>query len=601
VTHATAADTTAPLKEAIENALAQPTLPAAFQVTAAANADRPALRTFGIDGELTWGEYADRVRSVATGLYALGVRPGDAVGLMLANCSEFHILDSAAIHLGAAPFSIYFTNPVDQILPIIRNSEAKVVFAQPQYAETMAEVKRQSGDTIEHIVVLGDDAGAGTMTLAELEAQDAPAGFDFDASWRAIQPEDIAGIVYTSGTTGEPKGVEWSHGALIENMRGLNKLAPPSPAGRWVSYLPMAHLAERFMSHYCSMAFGYTIMTAPDVKALGGALAEAHPTRFFAVPRVYEKLAEGVKAIAASDERLRSALATALRAAEAAYAGDLTPELASQAEDAKQTLAPIREKLGLDATEYRGAAAAPMRVDTHQLFHAIGLPVAEIWGMSETALTISNPPERIKAGTVGKPQPGVEAKLAEDGELLVRGPIFSRYRNDPERTRQALDDEGWLATGDVATVDEDGYYKIVDRKKELIINSAGKNIAPAMVENRIKQQSPIIGHAVAIGDRRPYLTALIVLDEEGVQAFAAREGLTGSFEELTRDEKVHTEVARAIEAANQTLARIEQVKKHKILEGVSWLPGSETVTQTMKLKRRVINEKQARDIEELYA
>ena len=601
MTHATAADTTAPLKEAIENALAQPTLPAAFQVTAAANADRPALRTFGIDGELTWGEYADRVRSVATGLYALGVRPGDAVGLMLANCSEFHILDSAAIHLGAAPFSIYFTNPVDQILPIIRNSEAKVVFAQPQYAETMAEVKRQSGDTIEHIVVLGDDAGAGTMTLAELEAQDSPAGFDFDASWRAIQPEDIAGIVYTSGTTGEPKGVEWSHGALIENMRGLNKLAPPSPAGRWVSYLPMAHLAERFMSHYCSMAFGYTITTAPDVKALGGALAEAHPTRFFAVPRVYEKLAEGVKAIAASDERLRAALETALRAAEAEYAGDLTPELASQAEEARQTLAPIREKLGLDATEYRGAAAAPMRVDTHQLFHAIGLPVAEIWGMSETALTISNPPERIKAGTVGKPQPGVEAKLAEDGELMVRGPIFTRYRNDPERTRQALDDEGWLATGDVATVDDDGYYKIVDRKKELIINSAGKNIAPAMVENRIKQQSPIIGHAVAIGDQKPYLTALIVLDEEGLQAFAAREGLSGSFEELTRDPKVRAEVARAIEAANQTLARIEQVKRHKILEGVSWLPGSDTVTQTMKLKRRVINEQQAREIEELYA
>jgi long-subunit acyl-CoA synthetase (AMP-forming) len=600
VSHVGTTSNVGELQQAIDKALAQHTLPAAFQVTAAANADRPALRTFGRDDELTWGEYADRVRSVAAGLAALGVRKGDAVGLMLANCSEFHILDNAAIHLGAAPFSIYFTNPVDQILPIIANSQARVVFAQPQYAETMAEVARRAGH-IEHIVVLGDEAGAGTMTLSELEALEPPADFDFSATWQAIGPDDIAGIVYTSGTTGEPKGVEWSHGALVSNMRGLNALAAPSPAGRWVSYLPMAHLAERFMSHYCSMAFGYTITTAPDVKALGGTLADARPTRFFAVPRVYEKLGEGAKAIAGSDERLRDALGTALKAVEAAQAGTLDPELAAAAEEARQALQPIREKLGLDQTEYRGAAAAPMREDTHHLFNALGLPVAEIWGMSETALTVSNPPARIKAGTVGKPQPGVEAKLGDDGELLIRGPIFTRYRNDPERTRQAVDSEGFLHTGDIATVDEDGYYEIVDRKKELIINSAGKNIAPAMVENRIKQQSPIIGHAVAIGDRRPYLTALIVLDEEGLQAFAAREGLSGSFEELTRDQRVHAEVARAVGAANGTLARIEEAKHFKLLEGVSWLPGCDEVTQTMKLKRRVINGKYAHEIASLYA
>ena len=182
----------------------------------------------------------------------------------------------------------------------------------------------------------------------------------------------------------------------------------------------------------------------------------------------------------------------------------------------------MRTKLGLESTEWRGAAAAPMRVDTHQLWTALGLPVAEIWGMSETAMTISNPPKRIKMGTVGKPQPGVEAKLADDGELLVRGPIFSRYRRDPEKTEAAFEPGGWLKTGDIAQIDEDGYFKIVDRKKEIIINAAGKNIAPAMVENRLKAQSPIIGHAVAIGDQRSYLTALVVLDEEGLTAFAAR-------------------------------------------------------------------------------
>jgi long-chain acyl-CoA synthetase len=595
----TATPDTATLAAAIESALAQHTLCAAFQVTAAASADRPALRTLGSEREFSWSEYAAGVRTIAGGLYALGVRQGDAVALMLAGCSEFHLIDTAAMHLGAAPFSIYFSNPVEQILPMIRNSEARIVFTQPQYADIIAEVAKEAG-TIEHIVVLGDDAGAGTMTLAALEALEVPADFDFEATWRAVTPEDIAGIVYTSGTTGEPKGVEWSHGALIDNMRGLHALAPVSPGGRMVSYLPMAHLAERFMTNYCTLAFGYSITTAPDPKQLGAALAVSHPTRFFGVPRIFEKLGEGAKAIAGTDERLGEALATGIALAIASQSAPLDPEQAVALAEAQAALTPVREKLGMEATEWRGAAAAPTREDTHQLWTALGLPIAEIWGMSETAMTISNPPRRIKMGTVGKPQPGVEAKLADDGELLVRGPIFSRYRKDPEKTREAFAPGGWLKTGDIAAIDEDGYFKIVDRKKEIIINAAGKNIAPAMVENRLKAQSAIIGYAVAIGDRRSYLTALVVLDEEGLTGFAAHEGLTGSFAELSSDATVLAEVARAVEAANATLARVEQIKKYAILEG-GWLPGGEEVTQTMKLKRRVINAKYARDIEALYA
>jgi long-subunit acyl-CoA synthetase (AMP-forming) len=241
-----------------------------------------------------------------------------------------------------------------------------------------------------------------------------------------------------------------------------------------------------------------------------------------------------------------------------------------------------------------------MRVDTHQLWTALGLPVAEIWGMSETAMTISNPPSRIKMGTVGKPQPGVEAKLADDGELLVRGPIFSRYRRDPEKTEAAFEPGGWLKTGDIAKIDDDGYFSIVDRKKEIIINAAGKNIAPAMVENRLKAQSPIIGHVVAIGDRRSYLTALVVLDEEGLTGFAARSGLEDGFVELCAHPDVTAEVARAVEAANATLARVEQIKRYTVLT-VGWLPGGDEVTQTMKLKRRVINDKYGEQIEALYA
>jgi long-subunit acyl-CoA synthetase (AMP-forming) len=585
----------APTSETIEQALAQHTLCGAFQVTAAAHPDRPALRSLGAEREYTWGEYAEEVRRIAGGLDALGVRAGDAVALMLAGCSEFHLIDTAAMHLGAAPFSIYFSNPVAQILPMIENSQARVIFTQPQFADIVADVARQS-PTIEHIIVVG---GEGELTVESLPAPDA--SFDFEATWRAIGPEDIAGIVYTSGTTGEPKGVEWSHGALIDNMRGLHALAPVSPGGRMVSYLPMAHLAERFMTNYCTLAFGYSVTTAPDPRQLGDGLAVSHPTRFFGVPRIFEKLGEGAKAIAASDPVLSAALARGIELAVASNAGPLTDAQHAELEAVRATLAPVREKLGLEATEWRGAAAAPMRVDTHELFTALGLPVAEIWGMSETAMTISNPPGRIKMGTVGKPQPGVEAKLADDGELLVRGPIFSRYRRDPEKTTAAFEEPGrWLKTGDVAVIDEDGYFKIVDRKKEIIINAAGKNVAPAMVENRIKAQSPVIGHAVAIGDKRSYLTALIVLDEEGVTGFAKRTGLEGSFDELTGEAAVLAEVERAVAAANETLARVEQVKKYTVLP-VGWLPGSDEVTQTMKLKRRVINDKYAVEIEALYA
>jgi long-subunit acyl-CoA synthetase (AMP-forming) len=577
----------APSAETIEQALAQHTLCAAFQVTAAAHPERPALRTLGVEREYTWGEYADEVQRIAGGLHALGVRAGDAVALMLAGCSEFHLIDTAAMHIGAAPFSIYFTNPVAQIVPMIENSEAKVVFTQPQFLETIEDVARQT-DSIEHIIV---------VEPGKVDVPAAGDDFDFEAAWRAVGPDDIAGIVYTSGTTGEPKGVEWSHGALIDNMRGLHALAPVSPGGRMVSYLPMAHLAERFMTNYCTLAFGYSVTTVADPRQVGAALAASHPTRFFAVPRIYEKLAEGAKAIAASDPALQEALTTGI---EASLAAESDPSQVAALEQAQATLAPVREKLGLESTEWRGAAAAPMRVDTHQVFTALGLPVAEIWGMSETAMTVSNPPSRIKMGTVGKPQPGVEAKLADDGELLIRGPIFSRYRRDPERTKQAFTEDGWLKTGDVAAVDEDGYYKIVDRKKEIIINAAGKNIAPAMVENRIKAQSPIIGHAVAIGDQRSYLTALIVLDEEGLTGFAAKHGLEGDFASLTKHPTVLAEVERAVQAANETLARIEQVKKYTVLD-VGWLPGGEEVTQTMKLKRRVINDKYGSEIEALYA
>jgi long-subunit acyl-CoA synthetase (AMP-forming) len=553
--------------DAMEHALSQPTLCAAFQATAAANGDRLALRALDEESGISFAQYASRVQTIATGLAALGVAPGDAVGLMLTNTPDFYLVDTATMHVGASPFSIYFTNPPEQIAPLMQNSGARVVLAEPAYAATLATVRDQIG-LPETIVVIGDAAGAGDLTLAQLESMPAPEGFDFDAAWRAVTPDTIGLIIYTSGTTGDPKGVEWGHGALLANVRNVHTLSPASPHGRVISYLPMAHLFERWFSHYGQIGLGYSVTTIGDARRLAEGLAATKPTRFVGVPRIYEKLAAAIDGLLDGD-------------------------------DSPDTVAAVRTRLGLTATEWMGSAAAPAREDTLETFATLGLNITEIWGMSETAMSICNPVERIKIGTVGKPMPGFEARLEADGELCVRGPIFTAYRGDPVRTREAVDADGWMHSGDIATIDEDGYYRIVDRKKEIIINSAGKNIPPTMVEARIKSQTPLIAHAVAVGDRLPYLTALIVLDEDALAAFAAQRGLSGSFAELSRKPEVRAELERVITAANATLARIEQIKRFSILTD-SWAAGSDEVTPSLKLKRRNILSRYAGEIGALY-
>jgi long-subunit acyl-CoA synthetase (AMP-forming) len=562
------ADPDASPAEAIGHALSRHTLCAAFQATAAANASRVALRAFGDAREISFAQYGARVQSIATGLAAVGVAAGEAVGLMLTNTPEFYLVDTAVMHLGAAPFSIYFTNPVEQIIPLMQNSGARVVVSEPEYAGTLAAVRDRIG-VPEQIIVVAGAAGAGDLTLAELEAMAAPEGFDFAASWRAVTPETIGLIIYTSGTTGDPKGVEWSHGALLQNVRNVDNLSPASPHGKVISYLPMAHLFERWFSHYGQIGLGYTVTTVGDAKRLAESMAGVSPTRFVGVPRIYEKLA------AAIDSMLGGETSRSARAA-------------------------VRSQLGLGDAEWLGSAAAPAREDTLESFARLGLNITEIWGMSETAMSLCNPVDKIKIGTVGVPMPGFEARLLDDGELCVRGPIFSGYRRDPERTREAVDDEGWMHSGDIAAQDEDGYYRIVDRKKEIIINSAGKNIPPAMVEARIKSQSPLIAQAVAVGDRLPYLTALLVLDEEALPRFAQQHGLDGSFVELAARPEVQAEVQRAVDAANATLARIEQVKRFMVLAD-SWTAGSDELTPSLKLKRRNILTRYAPEIAELYA
>ena len=502
----------------------------AFQATAAAHPERPAIRTHGDEFTCTWGEYAARVQAIAAGLAAGGVRRGDTVALMLVNRPEFHFADSAVMHLGATPFSIYNTYTEEQIAHLLQDSGARAVITEQAHADKILAV-RDGVEGIEHVVLVDGEPPAGTISLDELAAGGEP-DFDFDAAWRAVEPDDVLTLIYTSGTTGPPKGVQITHANICETVRSYDELIQFPDGGRIVSYLPMAHVAERNVSHYLPMLCGFTITCCPDAREVMAYLPEVRPTWFFAVPRIWEKLKAGLEqmlAAAPSEQRAstQAALADALDKVRLEQSGQPVPdELAARVAKADEAIfAKLREHLGLDRVEACNVGAAPTPPEVIEFFHALGIPLSELWGMSETTgAGTCNPPERIKIGTIGPPAPGVEIKLAEDGEIMVRGPVVMKgYRNLPEKTAEAFTEDGFLLTGDIGEFDEDGYLRIVDRKKELIITAQGKNLSPANIEARLKQ-IPLVSQAVAIGDRRKYIGALLTLDPEATKSWAKRTG-----------------------------------------------------------------------------
>jgi long-chain acyl-CoA synthetase len=581
------------------------TVAEAFQLTAAANPDRRALRLKEDAFAMTWREYADKVASVAAGLVALGLEPGGTLAIMLTNRPEFHFFDAAALHLGATPFSIYNTHAPEQIQYQVRDAEARILVTEKAFLD---RVKAIQG--IEHLVVVDADNLDEALTIADVEAEGDPE-FDFEAAWRAVGPDDILTLIYTSGTTGPPKGVQLTHANLQSAVRGFDEVIAFPADGRVVSWLPMAHIAERACSHYLPMLLGFTTTCCPNPREVVAYLPDVRPTWFFAVPRIYEKLKAAMEAgVAAEEDEAKKAatqwaLAVGLRKVRAQQAGAEVPaELAQEYAKADElVLSKIRQRLGFDRIESINVGAAPTPREVLEFFHAIGIPVAELWGMSETTgYGACNPPERIKIGTVGPVSPGAEIKLADDGEVLMRGPMVTPgYRNQPEQTREALDEEGWLHTGDVGEFDEDGYLKIVDRKKELLISAGGKNMSPANIEAKVKASSPLIGQAVAIGDARPYNVALITLDPDVAPAFAAQHGIEDrSIESLATNQAVLEEVQRGIDAANEQLGGVEQIKRFKVLP-TDWQPGGDELTPTMKLKRKPISRRYEREIEELYA
>ena len=546
------------------------TLCEAFQRTAEYHAVEVALRTPGGAFEITWGEYAQRVRGLAGGLAARGIGRGDTVAMMLANRPEALIVDSAALHIGAIPFSIYNTSAPEQIEYMFGHAECKVVVTEAQFVDRVLAVGGRL-PALEEVFVL-DGAPQGTRPLTDLEAG-GHEGSDFDRAWRAVRGEDVATLIYTSGTTGPPKAVELTHENLLWQLRLVDRVFSVKPAGRRMSYLPMAHLADR-LGHYFSMVSGASVTCVSDVMQAVAALPDTRPTAWGAVPRIWEKLRAALEAQGITDP---GTLPESQRAA-------------------------IRVKLGLDEADTLISGAAPIAPEVLEFFAALGLPICEGWGMTETtAITTINPREQIRIGTVGRALPGIEVVLADDGELLVRGPTIMRgYRKDREKTAETIDSGGWLHTGDIGEIDEDGYVTIVDRKKELIINAAGKNMSPANIENKLKAACPLIGIAVAIGDRRPYNTALIILEPDACAALAATHGLDAGPAALAAEPAIQQEILDAVERANARLSRVEQIKRHTILPH-DWEPGGDELTPTMKLRRKPIAEKYAAEIEALYA
>jgi long-subunit acyl-CoA synthetase (AMP-forming) len=587
--------------------LSETTLCGAFQKTVANVPEQTALRTPGGDVEITWREYGERVRRIAGGLAGNGIGAGDVVALMLTNRPEHNLVDAAAIHLGATPFSVYATCPVDDVASLLERSGARIAVTEQAFADRVLTAASRVPSVAQ--VVLVDGEAHGPRTLEELESTPAPDGFDFDRTWRSVAPDSPITLIFTSGTTGEPKGVQHTHSSILYMLRSLNAVAPVSPGGRVVSFLPMAHIAERFISHYSSMVFEYCVTTVADAKSLATVLPEVRPTRLFAVPRVYEKLRAGLESAIAAEpdettrEATRSAIETGLRKVRAEQGGDTVSSdtLAEYSKADELVLSKLRAKVGLDQLEWPSVGAAPTPYAVLEFFHAIGVPIQELWGMSETLLVTLNPPGRVKLGTVGPAMPGVGLKLAADGEVLISGGSLMLGYKDQEHLTAAAIIDGWMHTGDIGELDADGYLKIVDRKKELIINSAGKNMSPSKIEGELKQGSPLIGQAICIGDRRLYNVALLTLDPDAAATWASAHGLKdASIAALTTDERIREAIEAAVAAANQRLARVEQIKAFRLL-AEEWLPGGDELTPTMKLKRKPIEQKYAAEIDALYA
>jgi len=589
------------------------TLVDAFNRNADAYPTQPAIHWKDGDWKsLTWSEYRQAVHKAAAGLEALGVGDGEFVAIMAGNRPEHVIADYAAIHAGATPVTIYSTLAANQIQYIADNCKATVAILEDldfmkRWEEIRSELPNlryvvlmsgaENYDTVDWVLSWDDLINRGTRRLEE----------DPETVTRtsaAISPDTLATLIYTSGTTGTPKGVMISQRNVMWTLESLRRAADLEMGQRMVSYLPLAHIAERLATHYLGTYLAGQVWYCPNLAGVLEYIQIAKPTVFVGVPRVYEKFHSRLQARFAEAEGLKgkilqAALSQNTKRIAAEEQGKKGPPLAGLLD--KIALSKVREGLGMEHVNLAITAAAPINPDLVRFFHIIGVPLYEIYGMSEnTGPATATLPGAMKFGSVGKAIPGVEVMTAEDGELLMRGGIVTDgYYKLDDATKETFDSDGWLHSGDLARIDEDGFVWIVGRKKEIIITAAGKNIAPAKLETLLGNH-PLVSKACMIGDQRKFLTMLIALDHEEAPEWAQARGLEyhdlASFSKLPL---VQDEVAKAVAEANESVARVEQVKKWFVVPD-EWTPDSGEVTPSLKLKRRVVLDKYADEIESMY-
>jgi long-chain acyl-CoA synthetase len=581
--------------------------------------DRPAVadpRSDKYDAwdTLTWRQYADRVYEMARAFHALGHRPGEGVAIIGPNSIAWVVSDLGAIACGGLPTGVYVTLTPDQAQYIVEHCAASIVVASDKKQTDKILSGRDKLPKLKAIVLFpGQTAGADgqlVFTWEQARAKASEVSLEKIAEIRkAMKPKDPATLIYTSGTTGPPKAAALSHENLTWTSEAALHLTEPRSGDRGVSYLPLSHVAEQMLTIHVPITVGVTVHFVPVLEQLGVALAQVKPTAFFGVPRVWEKIQAkveaGVSTAPAKRQRIfRAAQKIGLPVNQARFEGRSPPLFESLLYPLFDRLvySKLRDRLGFGDCRIAVTGAAPMSPATRDWFYSVGIRICEVYGQSEDCGPTSfNKDGEARIGTVGKPLPGVQVKIAEDGEILVKGPnVFLGYLHDEASTKQCLSEDGWLHTGDVGVLDPQGYLRITDRKKDLIITAAGKNVAPQNIEKELREV-PLVSQAVVIGDMRKYLTALITVRPEELDKLCKEKGITES-DPIQRTQ--HPVVRETLEAAirdqvNPKLARYETIKRFEILpEELTEENGA--LTPTMKIKRKVVNQRYAALIAKMY-
>ncbi|RKG69152.1 long-chain fatty acid--CoA ligase [Corallococcus sp. CA054B] len=576
---------------------------------------RPALwsRHGGAYVPTSWFDYAQRVKRFALGLYALGFRDGDPLGILSFNREAWHVADLGAMALGGIPVGLYTTSSVDQLVYILGHCEARFLLVEnAKHLATGLEVQKRL-PALKHLIVVDAPTPLPEGVLRYADVLASGAKTDEAPYWdgvHALHPDALATLIYTSGTTGQPKGVALSHRNLAWTSRQLSDTMGfrDMEDDRLVSYLPLSHIAEQIVSLHSPLLLGTQVYFADSLDTLGKNLTEVRPTIFFAVPRVWEKFKtkaeEGLAAQPPLKRRLVEwARATALERNTRVLSQERVPSFMEAKFALAQRLVfqPLKTRIGLEKARLFATSAAPIGRDVLDFFASIDVVLLEVWGMTEVSgpATVSTA-ECARLGTVGRPMLGVEVRIAEDGEILVQGGnVCLGYHRNPEATQELLAD-GWLHTGDVGQLDSEGFLRITGRKKEIIVTSGGKKTSPANIEELLKAVSPV-GHALVVGDRRNYLVALVTLEPDRVRKLAREKGWPEDVATLARDARLQQHLQEAFEReVNPKLSRFETIKRFRVLPGEFSIDGGE-LTPSMKMRRKVVEQKYADVIEALYS